>query len=378
MWPFSRKVRRQLGIDVGTSSIKIVELEKEDNYIKLANYGLIEDSDFFGEITNGSSIPSGLKVSEGDVSALIKQLMEKAKTKSDTAVMSIPIFSSFLTVMDVPNLNKKELENAVPFEARSYIPVPLSEVVLDWIVLPHDEPVAPIAVPAQEAGKTAETISLPVQNKSEKISILLIAVPKEVVSKYQRIASGAGLKLTSLESESFSLARSLVGVDQGSVMLIDMGARSSNLTIIFKGFIFMSHSADLSGKEITKVIGHSLNVDTKRAEELKRSSGVAMASSDKGLAQVIGPFVDRLVNEIERMESVFSRKENKKIDKIILTGGTANMPGMPEYLSKKLGVVVTVGSPLNRVKYEPILEQTLRRDLGSNLSVAIGLAMRGL
>ena len=96
MWPFSRKIRRQLGIDVGTSSIKIVELEKEDNSIKLANYGLIEDSDFFGEITNGSSIPSGLKISEGDVSALIKQLLEKAKMKADTAIISIQYFLVFL------------------------------------------------------------------------------------------------------------------------------------------------------------------------------------------------------------------------------------------------------------------------------------------
>ncbi len=369
MWPFSRKVRRQLGIDVGTSSIKIVELEKEDNYIKLANYGLIEDSDFFGEITNGSSVPSGLKISEGDVSALIKQLIDKSKMKTDTAVMSIPIFSSFLTVMELPNLNKKELENAVPFEARSYIPVPLSEVVLDWMILPHEE--SSIALKPEETATG-------VINRAEKITVLLIAVPKEVVSKYQRIALGAGLKLSSLESESFSLARSLSGNDQGSILLIDMGARSSNLTVLYKGFIFMSHSADLSGKEITKVIGHSLNVDTKRAEELKKGSGVAMAASDKGLAQVIGPFVDRLVNEIERVESIFNKKENKKIDKIILTGGTANMPGMAEYLSKKLGVVVTIGNPFGRIKYEPILEQTLRRDLGSNLSVSIGLAMRGL
>ena len=126
-------------------------------------------------------------------------------------------------------------------------------------------------------------------NRQEKITVLLIAVPKEVVSKYQRIASGAGLKLTAIESESFSLARSLAGNDLSSIMLIDMGARSSNLTILHQGFIFMSHSADVTGKEITKVISRSLNVDSKRAEELKRISGVATSASDKGLAQVIGP-----------------------------------------------------------------------------------------
>lgn len=371
MWPFSRKARRQLGVDVGTSSVKVAELEKEDNYIKLANYGLVDGSDFFGSVTNGSTVPSGLKISENDIALVVRQLLEAAKIKTELAVMSVPIFSSFLTVMELPNLSQKELENAVPFEARSYIPVPLAEVVLDWLVIPS-APGASLSKPAEN------TTGSPPAAAQNKINVLLIAVPKEVVAKYQRIASGAGLKLAALESESFSLARSLAGNDSGAVLLADMGARSSNLTILNGGYIFMSHSADLSGKEITKVIGHSLNVDASRAEELKKTSGVAAAASGKGLAQVIAPFVDRLVNEIERMDDLFFKKEGKKIEKVILTGGTANMPGVAEYLSRKLGLVVTIGNPFGRVKFEPALDQILRRDLGSTLSVSVGLAMREL
>ena len=372
MWPFSRKTRRQLGVDVGTSSVKVVELEKDGNDIKLANYGLVDGSDFFGSVVGGSNVPSGLKISENDIASVVKQLLEAAKIKTEAAVMSIPIFSSFLTVMELPNLSQKELESAVPFEARSYIPVPLSEVVLDWLVIPAAPPAEPSAKPPDAAASPAPA---PAQ---QKIVVLLIAVPKEVVAKYQRIAAAAGLKLLALESESFSLARSLAGKDSGAVMLADMGARSSNLTILDRGYIFMSHSADLSGKEITKVIGHSLNVDVARAEELKKGSGVATAASDKGLAQVIAPFVDRLVGEIERMDDLFLKKESKKIEKVILTGGTANMPGVAEYLSHKLGLVVTVGNPFGRIKFEPLLDQVLRRDLGSTLSVSVGLAMREL
>ena len=361
MWPFSRKARRQLGVDVGTSSVKIVELERENEHLKLANYGIISGSDFFGETLSGSSTPLGLKMSENDVAGVLKRLLASANIKARSAVMSIPIFSSFLTVMELPNLSAKELESAVPFEARSYIPVPLAEVVLDWLI-----------IPTESSGAAAA------EQKKEKITVLLIAVPKEVISKYQRIAAAAGLALAALESESFSLARSLVGSDKGAVMLIDMGDRSANLTVINQGFILISHSADISGREITKAVAHGLNVIPARAEELKRMSGVAQTAAEKGLAQVITPFIDKLVGEIERMDNLLNKKISKKIEKIILTGGTANLPGMTEYISRRLGVEIIIGNSLGQIKFNPELERIFRRELSPVLAVAVGLAMREL
>ena len=360
MWPFSRKVRRQLGVDIGTSSVKIVELENSDASLRLSNYSIMDGSDFFGD-TSGSNVPSGLKMSEDDIALALRRLISEAKIKTTEAVMSIPIFSSFLTVMELPNLTPKELENAVPFEARSYIPVPLAEVVLDWLIIP----------PAPPPPSTTLT-------PSQKVTVLLIAVPKEVVSKYQRIAAAANLNLAALESESFSLARVLVGDNSGTVILVDLGARNTNLTIVDRNFIFMSHSADLSGKEVTKIISRSLNITPSRAEELKKTTGVAAAGADKGLAQIISPFIDKLINEVERMDGLFFKKENKKVEKMILTGGAANLPGLAEYLSRRLGLAVIVGNSFSKIKFEPLLEQIFRRELSSGLAVAAGLAMRDL
>lgn len=363
MWPFSRKIRRQLGVDIGTSSVKIVELERENTGLKLNNYGIMDGSDFFGTQSGNSNAPSGLRISENDIAAALKQLIQETKIRTSEAVMSIPIFSSFLTVMELPELSAKELESAVPFEARSYIPVPLSEVVLDWLVIPSSSAAAsPVAV-ARAGGK---------------VNVLLIAVPKEVVSKYQRIAAAAGLKLEALESESFSLARVLVANDPSTVMLIDLGARNTNVTIMDGTFIFMSHSADFSGRGITKVIASSLNVAPDRAEALKKTAGVSSSGSEKGITQVVAPFLDKLANEVERMDALFFKKENKKVEKIILVGGMANLPGLTEYLSRHLGVAVAVGNPFSRIKFESVLEQIFRRELASGLAVAAGLAMRDL
>ncbi len=390
MWPFRRKIRRQIGIDIGTSSVKIVELSKEGNHIVLSNYGIMDGSDFFGEVQNGSNTPSGLKLSENDIASVLKQLLDTAKIKTDKVVMSIPFFSSFLTVMEMPNISEKEIESAIPFQARSYIPVPLSEVVLDWLVIPEfssptqlpvaDSKISNIATNTADDGNgnIASIVPDPIQAKKNKISVLLIAVPKEVISKYQRIAKALDLELVALESESFSLARSLIGNDKGTIMLVDFGARSTNLTIIDGGYIFMSHSADLSGKEITKMVARSLNIQPQRAEELKKSSGVSSTGSEKGLTQIISPFVEKLVNEIERMNSLFIKKEGRKIEKIILTGGSSNLPGLVEYLSKSAGVEVIIGNPFSKIKFDFALEPVLRKDLSSSLAVATGLSMREL
>ena len=385
MWPFRRNTNRQVGIDIGTSSVKAVELGKEGSHIVLSNYGIIDGSDFFGDVQNGSNAPSGLKLSENDIALVLRQLLDTAKIKTDKASMSIPFFSSFLTVMEMPYMEKKELENAIPFQARSYIPVPLSEVVLDWLVIPDSSQIetqsssnqrSPEKAAAGAASPEQQIINSP--RKIDKIPVLLIAVPKEVISKYQRIAKVLGLDLLALESESFSLARSLIGNDNGTIMLVDFGARSTNLTILDRGYIFMSHSADLSGKEITKVVSKSLNVQQQRAEELKKTSGISSVGSEKGMAQIISPFIDKLVNEIEIMNSLFLKKEGRQIEKIVLTGGSSNLPGLIEYLSKSIGVEVIIGNPFSRIKFDPALEPILRKDLSSSLAVAAGLSMRDM
>lgn len=396
MWPFSRKARRQLGIDIGTSSIKIVELESDGKHLNLVNYAIMDGLDFFGEMLANPNVPSTLKMSDEDIALALRQLIDSAKIKTNDAIMSIPVFSSFITVMEMPFINTKELENAVPFEARSYIPVPLSEVVLDWLIIPprpQSPPKSPVVTPSAvqpasfsvQGSPPPENVSTDVtgvvkisSQKQDKITVLLIAVPKEVVSKYQRIATAAKLNLKALESESFSLARALVGNDLAATMLIDFGARSTNITIIERGFIYLSHSADFSGKEITKAIARSLNVAPNRAEELKKTIGVTAEGIEKGVAQSVSPLVDKLVAEVSRTSDLFFKKENKKIEKIILTGGSAFLPGLKEYLSHSLGLEVVSGNPFARLKVDPVLEPVLKQGLTSTLAVSVGLAAREL
>lgn len=458
---FSRRPRRQVGIDIGTSSIKVVDLSREGSHPRLLNYGIMEGLDFFGDISPAANVPSKLKMSEDDIVTVLNKVFDFSKIKTKDAVFSIPIFSSFLTVMELPFMNMKELKRAVSFQARSYIPVPLSEVVLDWLAIPPRLQLKPLAkkkvnfkaqqdyavsssspvtvTPAkpslestqksavlpdssfgnqQKLTRTGVTIKEPprpplsnvyqqdaikepnlaggkqtpleavpltepkretkvdIPTKPEKISILLVAVPKEVINKYQRVVAKAKLNLRAFEPESFSLVRSMVGNDLNPTMLVDFGARSTTLTIIDQGFVKMSHSVDLSGKEISKVIARGLNISFSRADELKKTAGIASLGVERGIADLIKPLINKLVVEFEKMANIYMRKEGVKIKKVILAGGSASLPGLVSYLTSKLLTETVIGDPFARVSYPPELEKILKREIAPSLSVAVGLAMR--
>lgn len=353
---FSRRPRRQIGVDIGTSSIKVVELSREGSHPALQNYGLIEGLDFFGDVSATDHV-STFKLSEAEIIAALKELLKTTRIQTREAVFSIPIFSSFLTVMELPQMNLKDLERAVPFSARSYIPVPINEVVLDWLAIP----------PRPSSGQAPRPVS-----------VLLVAVSKEVVSKYRRVVEGAGLILQGLEPESFSLVRSLVGTDPEPVMLADLGARSTTLTIVEQGFVRMSHTVQLSGIELTKTIARGLAISLERAEGLKRTTGLAAGGEERGIAGLIRPGLDRLADEYEKMASSYFRKEGVKLGKIILAGGMANLPGFRQYLQGRLNIETIIGDPFGRVSYAAEVKPLLKQELTSQLAVAVGLALREL
>ncbi len=358
---FSRRSHRRVGIDIGTSSIKAVELRTRPSRFHLENYGLITGLDFLPD-----SLPSGpstFKLSENEIASGLSRLLEISKIKTREATLSIPVFSSFLTVMELPKMKIEELEKAVPFEARSYIPIPLSEVTIDWLALPTEAKAAPT-----------------IDNKSptgETVSILLIAVPKEVIAKYQKIAELAALNLLAIESESFSAIRSLVGNDLAPVVLVDFGARSTTLTLVDQGFPRINHTLDLSGRELTQAIAHGLGLSIERAEELKRASGLSGAEGNThGLAALLALHLVRLVSEFKKIVELYTRKGGAAPQKIILTGGSTQLPGLLHYLKKELGVEVVLANPFARISHPEKLKSLLSGELASALAVAAGAAMR--
>ena len=356
-----------LGVDIGTMGVKVVQLGGEKGSLKLETYGLLETYGSF-ELLNSSLQVKNSKLLSNRVSDLLKRVISESKATAKQVAMSVPIFSTFSSLIELPDMPDNEVAAAVSFEARRYIPIPLNEVILGWNIVGRRI--------NKEAG------DLGGGDSSKKIQILLVAISKEIAKRYAHIAELSGLKLTGLETESFSLARSLIGKEDvqnsEAVIIVDIGSRTTNVIIADKGLVIKNHSVNTSGDEITRAISYGLGVDFDRAESLKRNFGLnARDTSGKKVFEIIVPIVDMVLAEVEKTMDYYFRKRGRKIGKVILTGGSANLDGLGDYFSKKLELKALVGNPWRYLSYPRSLTPVLQ-EIAPTFSIAVGLAMKGV
>lgn len=349
------KPKRFLGVDIGTSFIKIIELKREKTP-RLENYGELEiaypeDKSF--RVFEGNS----LLLSDQEIAETIQLICREAGIKTKEANFSIPDFSTFSTTFEIPPISKDELPEAVRYEIRPYVPIPLSEITLDWLIIEG------------EVSKTA-------------LKILAVAIPNDIIEQYKEIAKVSQLELQSLEPEVFSLARAFVPQMREKVVgLIDIGARSTVCSVFDKGVLKISYSFNSAGNELTERIAKSLNIDYNKAEELKKQYGIlASGNGDANIAadikKILLPMIDSNIGEINRVFNNFSQKEEKEIEKIILVGGLSFLPGLKDYLKERMAKEIEIGNPFSGIVYPPVLEKTLKT-IGPSYAVSVGLALKG-
>ena len=363
--------KSKLGIDIGTASIKIVEMETSGRF-KLKNYGLFElkseDESLSLSNSNIDKNKTHVQLSDADIVWGIKETLTRSKIMARDAVASIQSFSTFATVISLPYLSEEEIAKAVQLEAKKYVPLALSEVILDWsIVNASTDTIAAANARNKEAGKS---VSAPL------VEVFMVAVPKAETLRYQNIIRQAGLNLRALEIENAALIRSVIGNDQSPTAIINIGGRSTSILIIDRGIERLSRNYEVGGFEITKSIARAMNVDLKRAEELKRSLGLIKETSNTA-RQVMSSLVDLIVFEARKTIHNYEDARSIKIDKIFLVGGLANMPGFFDYFKEKLNSDISLGNPLARIVIPPELAP-IRPELNSTFSVALGLAMRNI
>ncbi len=346
---FGGKPSHVVGIDVGTYSTKVVQLKYEKERGILETYGELLNNIYFKGESPETNI---LHRTDQEVSSLLRDLLREANVSSTEVVLAIPASASFITTVSFPPVPQKELSEAIPFEARRYIPVPISEVELDWEILGLNE-------------------------NREKIEVILIAVPKEIIDKLKRVSALAGLNLRALEVETFSMARSLKAGDLLPTSFINFGHKTTTLAITDRGKLRVSHNFGKGSFELTKTLERGLGISQDRAESLKHEVGLSEKVEEKEIASVITPFIETQFSEIERFISIYNRKAPRSVQKINLTGGGSNLKGLVEYTVSKFGVEVAKGNPFART-VAPAFMQPILRELGPSFSVATGLALHEL
>ncbi|MDP3970353.1 MAG: pilus assembly protein PilM [bacterium] len=361
-----------VGVDIGGSSLKMVELRNEKGRPKLVTYGYIERPN---QILKADSAEAKQRVVE-----TIKEVAAKANITSKRIVAGLPSFTVFSSIITLPEMKEKELAAAVKWEAKKFVPMPIEKMILDYQILEDaDDTIttSDASVAQTTAENSGDAAGAQVTTQPKKYSkILLTAAPSDLVSRYVEIFQMAGLTLESLETEAFALERALVGHDPSPVLIVDIGATTTNISVVVSSVPVINRSIDLGGQTITKTIASSLNVDPDRAEQFKRDFGlVPSGSTGNQIPKRIEFMVSSVINEIKYVMNLYHNQSSKQIEKIVLSGGSAWLPNLPQYLSQSLNNKVIIGDPWARVIY-PVELKPVLQEIGPRLGVAVGLAMR--
>lgn len=346
-----------LGIDLGASSIKAVQLRKEKERAVLETYGELSLSRY-GNAEMGRSV----RITDVKLTEALKDLLRESQISAKNAYVSVPLRDSFLTTFELPEFSEAELKTSVPFEARKYIPIPLAEVVLDWWILPPK---------SQDVAKASIGTE-----KRKFISVLLAAVPRDIISKYEVSLKNSGLEIVAYEIEIFSFARSTLRHDLGTIMLMDLGASSTKMVIVDAGAVRLAHSVDRGSSEFTFSLSQALGVDFDRAELLKREHGITHKPESEGVSSALEPLVEYIASEGERFLLSWRRHKGNEISRVVIAGGGSLLKGLEDVFVKKFGVEVAIANPFAKVAYPAFLEPTLK-EIGPVFANAVGSALRG-
>jgi len=343
--------KKFLGIDIGTSSIKVVEISRWGGGRTLENYGEIKSVSLFKEPFRTFE-KTGRLLSSFFVSRAIRAILEEAKIRTKATILSIPDFSTFFTSFELPPMAEKELPQAVRFAAPQYTPIPIAETTLDWRLI---------------EGTPGD--------KRSSLKILLITVPNRVVQEYQEMAKMTGLELYALEAEVLGVVRASVKRNKKIICLLDIGAQSTTVSIVDKGVLKKSYSFNFSSNQLTHAIASSLDIGRTKAEEIKCKHG--LISSKENISKTLYLLIDPLLVEVRKISGEFYQAEKKTVEEIYLSGGTANLPGLKEYFSAVLKKRVETPNSFSDLLSPPILNETLK-EMSSRFSVAVGMALGGL
>lgn len=348
------KIQKSLGVDIGTKVIRAVEVSGKKGKLVLENYGEVNldiaCKEFFRSFDKKNLNPS-----IDNISVALKAIIEETGIKTKKVIFSLPDFATFFTSFELPPMNKKEMNSAVGFEARKYIPLPLSELVLDWQLM--DKEVS--------------------DKKTNKV--LVMAVPKIIVEQYKTIAERAGLELTTLEAEAMAFKRGVFKEGDPTTCLLEIGFQSTNINIVDQGFMKTSFSFDMAGKDLTYSLSETLKISPAEAEIIKKKQGL-LINEEGNIAHVLSPILSVIAERAKQVIADFERREGKKVERIIVAGGTSLMPGIMDYFTKEFNQngdkkEVMLAKPFANVAYPSILEKKMA-EIDPTYAIALGEALR--
>lgn len=335
------------GLDIGTTTTKVVWLDREDDKISYANSLTIP--------TPAQGIQSESPFDQQEMAQIINKLVIDAKITTNSVNIALPENHAFTKVIEMPALSDNELSSAIYWEAEQYIPVPLDTVTLAWSKLRN------IKGPLGE----------------EKMQVLLVAAPKELIKRYQTILDIAGLSIVSVETEILAVVRSVLSAKNTPTSLVaNIGTMSTTLGIVQAGLLVFNYSVPLGGAALTRAIASDFGLQLNQAEEYKRVYGLSDKNFGGKVGQAIQPILTSLLTEVKKALTFYTEKYSNEspVSQILLTGGGASLPGLGVYFAQNVGIEAVLANPWNMLNVQNVPKDV--ESHGPEYAVAIGLALK--
>ncbi|MBI2009960.1 MAG: type IV pilus assembly protein PilM [Candidatus Chisholmbacteria bacterium] len=332
------------GLDIGSSSIKLIELTGNKKQPKLTAFGLA--------VNPVGNVDTDNEQELVQIAQAIKKLTTDAGVKQRRVVVGLPESKVYTRVVEMPTLSESELASAINWEAEQYIPIPIAEVQLDYRILSQPQAIG-----------------------SNKMRVFLVAAPVAVVNRMVKILELANLELEALETEMLGVARAMTQQQNNAQLLVHLGARTTDIGIVQGETVVFTRSISTGGMALTRALAADLGLEVASAEQYKRTYGLDKNQlQGKVRTSLLGVF-SSLVSEFKKAQHFYASTYSGGIRRLILSGGGAYLPEVTSTLASELGVEVVIGDPFAALNLTPQQRQRLG-GIGAVFTVAVGMALR--
>lgn len=331
------------GLDIGFNTVKVMQLYKHKNKYRVLGYGI---NQFEPDAIENGIIKKHELVAEAILDLFKNKIEGDISTRR--VAFSIPAARTFSRVLTLPKIDEKDFHEAVSTEAEQYIPVPMSDLYLDYSI-------------------TRKT--------DKNTDVLAVAVPKKLIDSYDMLADLLGLEVMVMESTTSATGRLFNYTDRHNVpsILVDFGSISSDISLYDESLI-VTGTIPGGGDDITNAIAKKLGVTHKEAHVIKTKYGINVSKKQSEILEALEPMLSKIVKELKRIlryHEERSDNQSSKIEQIITLGGGSNVPGLSEYLIDQLRLPVRSCDPWDKIEFHHVKPPT-------NIERAVYITVAGL
>lgn len=338
-----KSVKEYFALDIGSSALRIVQLDNKGNTHKLLRYGAMQLDDTRLAISDASA-------DQRKLGELIRQLVDKT-VATNNVIVGIPTSRLFVTVVDLPKLAPQEMATSIKYQAEQFIPQAIDDVKLDWAILGE---------------------SFVDKTKNE---VLLVSSANKFIEARLDMLENIGLNVISMEPEAIAITRSLLPVNApGSYMIIDIGEVATDTTFILDGMPRIVRATPTGLQAMIKSATQGLSIDNEQAKQYIFKFGLTQDKLEGQIFRAIESTLQALVMEFKKSIKFFNdRYTTQPVSNVLLSGSSSAIPLLDQFLASQLEVNVSRANTWQNVSFNPGVQEQLLQ-LNDSFAVAVGLA----